>query len=117
MKLWRKPEQNGVRVDRKYSLTVLAENDLKKIWNYTVDKWGEEQAFKYRDKLKHRLQWLADNPFSGSSKDEIKAGYRRWKEGEHLIFYRIADNNTIGIIGIPHQSMDAPQHLSIEENP
>ncbi len=100
-----------------YQLTPKAKNDLWQIWHYSIDIWGEQQADKYTKQLYDRFQWLADNPLLGASKDEIKAGYRSWKEGEHLIFYRIADDNTIEIIGIPHQGMDTPQHLSIEESP
>ncbi|MEL6208286.1 MAG: hypothetical protein AAFR47_23755 [Pseudomonadota bacterium] len=30
---------------------------------------------------------------------------RSWREGSHIIFYRIAEDR-IQIIGVPHQSMD-----------
>lgn len=105
----------------KFKLSPLAKADLLEIGVYTLENHGAAQKQKYLTKLDARFQWLTqwltDNPLLGSSKDKIKAGYRSWKEREHLIFYRITDNNTIEIIGIPYQGMDIEQHLNTETIP
>lgn len=97
----------------KYSLTVPATSDLGNIYDYTIDMWGKAQADKYTKQLYDRFKWLSDNPLLGTSRNEIKEGYRSFNEGSHVIFYRVAGGN-IEIIGIPHQSMDTLQHFSIE---
>lgn len=89
----RRPKQNNVPVDKKYNLTLQAENDLKEIWHYTVDRWNQEQADKYGEQLEQRLQWLAENPMLGRPRNEIKQGYRSFNEGKHLIFYRVVGIN------------------------
>lgn len=56
------------------------------------------------------MRWLADNPMLGRTRDGVKEGYRSFREGNHIIFCRVA-GSAIEIIGIPHQRMD------IEQNP
>ena len=88
-----------------YSLRELARSDLEAIWLYTFREWGVEQADSYLQSLFSRFSWLAENPALGRKRDDIKTGYFCFPEGRHLIFY-IIKNNTIDIIGVPHQSMD-----------
>lgn len=93
-----------------YRLRALAREDLEKIWIYTNQEWGRTQADDYLQSLISRFDWLANAPQSGRKRDDIKAGYYCFPEGMHLIFYTI-QNNTIDIIGIPHQQMDIVGHL------
>lgn len=99
----------------KYKLSLLAENDMENIFDYTIDRWGEPQAAKYTRQLYDHFQCLADNQQLGIWRNDVKDGYRSWIEGSHTIFYCVTDGN-IGIIGVPHQSMDVEQHLSIEKS-
>jgi toxin ParE1/3/4 len=93
-----------------YSIRELAEADLEKIWLYTIEEWGAEQADKYIRLLVSRFTWIAENPFLGKNRDDVKAGYYCFPEGMHLIFYMITKTG-IDVIGIPHQSMDILTHL------
>jgi len=99
--------------NKKYYLTIQAENDIKDIWDYSVDQWGEQQAGKYSEQLEHRLTWLTENPHLGTKRNEVKEGYLSYFQGKHTIFYRDTSNG-IEIIGIPHQNEDVTQHLKIE---
>lgn len=95
---------------KRYILSPAAKTDITNILKYTIQKWGKAQADKYILELRERMRWLADNPMLGRTRDEVKEGYRSFKEGSHIIFYRIAED-TIEIIGIPHQNMDIEQNL------
>lgn len=95
----------------KYSIRALAQADLETIWLYTRDQWGVAQADTYLKALVQRFDWLAENPASGKSRDDIKLGYYCFPEGMHLIFY-IQKNNKVEIIGIPHQRMDIVEYLT-----
>lgn len=64
-------------------------------------------------RLRKRLRGLANNPLLGKARDEVKESDHSFNEGSHVIFYRVAGDD-IEIIGIPRQSMDVEQHLSIE---
>ena len=45
-----------------YKLTPAAKNDVKAIWQYTLEKWGEKQAEKYIDQLTEKFKALASAP-------------------------------------------------------
>lgn len=93
----------------KYKLTLLAENDIKEIWYYSVNRWGEKQAEKYIRQLEKRFEWLATNPESGIKRDDVKVGYCSYYEEKQTIFYRIV-NDGIVVIGVPHQNEDVTRH-------
>ena len=93
-----------------YSIRKLAEDDLERIWLYTNDEWGVEQADKYIRLLISRFTWISENPLLGKKRDDVKPGYYCFPEGMHLIFYMVTKTG-INIIGIPHQSMDIVTHL------
>ena len=98
---------------KKYNLPLQAEENIKEIWNYTVDRWGESQATKYGEELEHRFEWLAENAHLGKERDEVKQGYLSYFQGKHTIFYRVSEEG-IEIIGIPHQSEDVEQQFEID---
>jgi len=93
-----------------YKLTTAAKNDLKEIWQYTVEKWGEKQAENYIYQLEKKFKELIKTPKLGRSRLEIRKGYRSLPEGKHISFYRVVDN-IIEVIGIPHANMDVETHL------
>jgi len=93
-----------------YRLRTLAQADLESIWLYTREQWGVAQADTYLKALFQRFDWLAKNPATGKSRDDIKQGYFCFPEGMHLIF-DILKNNQVEIIGIPHQRMDLLEYL------
>ena len=47
----------------RYILTKSAEEDLKSIAQYGLEKYGIKQAYLYKDRLKKQVEILADNPF------------------------------------------------------
>ena len=96
---------------KRYILSSEAKTDIINIRKYTTRQWDEAQTEKYSLQLRERMRWLADNPMLGRARDEVKEGYRSFREGSHIIFYRVA-GNVIEIIGIPHQNMDIEQNLS-----
>ncbi len=100
---------------KRYILSPEAKMDIANIRKYTSQQWGKEQTEKYTLQLRGRMQWLADKPMLGRSRDEIKEGYRSFNEASHTIFYRVT-GGSIEITGIPQQNMDVEQHLSAEKN-
>lgn len=96
-------------------LTPRAISDMRQIGRYTERRWGREQRDIYLRALDQRFATLADNPLLGRARPEIAAGYRSLPHGSHLIFYMIG-NDTIDIIGVPHQSMDLPSVFPGEDS-
>jgi toxin ParE1/3/4 len=97
-----------------FNLTPRAKEDLRAIWHYTRDTWGEAQADRYVSTLYERFGWLAENPASGKPRADIHEGYHSFPQGKHLVFYLRFDGY-IDIIGVPHQSMDVVDYFDEEE--
>lgn len=95
----------------KYRLTPAAESDLREIWRYTVESWGQQQAETYLMQLADAFSVLADNPLLGRERPEIANWYRSFPSGKHVVFYIIASRG-IDIIGVLHSSMDVKGRLS-----
>jgi toxin ParE1/3/4 len=94
----------------KYALSPLAKADIELIWDYTVERWGEDQAETYLRAIMAAIEIVAADPRRGRPCDEIRAGYRKFAVGGHILFYR-PGRNRIEIVRILHQRMDFPQHL------
>lgn len=95
----------------KYFLTNKAVDDLSKIWDYTYEVWSEDQADKYYYELLNDCQELAGNPTLGKNYDDINAMIFGYQSGQHLIFYRILNENEIEITRILHSRMDLKKRI------
>lgn len=90
----------------KYYLTNKAVDDLATIWDYTYDKWSENQADKYYLLLLNSCQEIADNPSLGKKYDNVTEKLLGFKSNQHIIFYQIISNKEVEIIRILHGRMD-----------
>ena len=95
----------------KYYLTRKAVQDLSRIWNYTFDKWSEEQADLYYAMLLSTCQEIANFPESGKRYDKVVSGILGYKAQRHIIFYRVIPNKAVEILRILHGRMDLKNHL------
>lgn len=84
-----------------YKLNENAKEDLWRIYDYGVDRFGEAQADQYLDKFFKRFEELATSPHLYASVDEVRTGYRRSVCGKDSIYYRITDEGVeiMAIIG------------------
>ena len=57
--------------------------------------------------------WLAEYADIGQARPEILPGLRSFREGSHIIFYRLR-GTVIEIIGVPHMSMDVDSYFENE---
>ncbi len=78
-----------------------AEQDLKNIWLYTCETWGEAQADRYFDELDNGLKTLGRNPDIGKNRESIRKGYRSFQINRHVVFYKVA-SSTIRRISAIH---------------
>ncbi len=92
-----------------YFFTDLAEHDLEKIIDYTVDQWGGLQATQYIDGLERQAQILAENPDIGLDAKLLSAGLLSFPYQSHILYY-MKISQDIAIIRILHNSMDPAKH-------
>ena len=76
----------------KYKLSLVAKHDLKAIYAYGYQVWGEEQADKYFNAFFECFLEIANNLSQYQKVDEIKQGYRRCVCGVDSIYFRIVDD-------------------------
>ena len=82
-----------------YKLSNVAKEDLIRIHQYGVYKFGMAQADKYFESFFDCFNNIAERPFSYESVEYIKAGYRRCVCGSDSIYFKI-NNNTAEIMAI-----------------
>jgi toxin ParE1/3/4 len=90
----------------KYRISNEAKEDLIRIHQYGVEKFGISQADKYFDTFFEYFEIIAQRPFSFESADHIKEGYRRCVYGSDSIYYRLTNDivEIMAIIG--HQDVN-----------
>ena len=83
-----------------YRLSNEAKNDLIRIHQYGVLKFGERQADKYFNTFFDYFEIIAQRPFSFESVDYIREGYRRCVCGVDSIYFRLNNENKVEIMAI-----------------
>lgn len=94
-----------------FALTQKAKTDLCAIAIFTEERWGKEQRNVYIKQFDEVFHLLARTPQVGKACDYIKAGYRKFPQGSHIIFYKDGTNAKIEIVRILHKSMDVEEKL------
>lgn len=96
----------------RYVLSPAAQSDLDQIWDYTCERWSEDQAETYVREIQRAIELLADNPLIGRSCNEVRAGYRRHAAGSHTLYYRVsAGEDLVDVVRILHKHMDVERYL------
>ncbi len=94
-----------------YVLSPAAQADIRLIWDYTVERWGPDQAERYVLGIRDACRELAAGTRQSRSAGNIRVGYRKAAAGSHILFYRVRGDGVIDIVRILHRRMDVPRHL------
>ncbi len=94
----------------RYKLTPAAEKDLEKIWRYSAENWGVQQAHHYLDEMLVIFDLIAENPKMGWQYQELTPAVRLHIYKSHLIVY-LPTEDGIDIVRLLHQSMDIDSQL------
>lgn len=71
----------------KFLLTSRTAIDLSDIADFTIQTFGIEQAWFYRDGLNHCFEILAKNPQLGRNATELAPNLKRFEYQSHVVFY------------------------------
>lgn len=94
-----------------YQLSKDAENDLRHIANYTVNKWGKKQLEKYRFTLKSSFEKIGSREVVPRSYSKNLPNIFFIQAGEHFVFYIENIKTRPIIIAILHKSQDLVKHM------
>lgn len=94
-----------------FRIKSAANADLKGIAKFTEKTWGREQRNKYLTEFDQAFHQLAENNELGKACEHIRAGYRTFPVGSHIIFYKIGDRHSVDVIRVLHKRMDVSSRL------
>jgi len=86
-----------------------AEADIEEIWDYSADRWGEDQADRYTDDIRDLCKALARGDKSGRPID-VRAGLLKCRMASHMIYFR-SDAGRIVVIRVLHGAQDVERNL------
>jgi len=95
----------------KVILRQEAIDDLNIFWDYTFEKWSENQADKYYATIKMTCNGIGENPDIGKEYDGINKNLLGLKSGKHIIFYQQISIDRIEIIRILYERMDLKNRI------
>lgn len=76
----------------RHRITRRAERDLKDIYRYTFESFGEGQAARYLRELDVVFELLADNPHIGRLYD---GRTHQFVHGKHITLYRVESEQVV----------------------
>jgi toxin ParE1/3/4 len=91
-------------------LSRRAQADIEEIWNYTAERWDDDQANHYVRLLHQGIEAIVRDPRRGRPCDDIRVGYRKYPVGSHILFFRMLEGR-VYVVRILHQRMDFERHL------
>lgn len=97
-------------------IAPIARIDYQGLLTYSVGEWGEEQARIYQRTIDRVLDDLLEFPDSGRPHPEFFPGCRTRIAGDHMIYYRLVGTDTVEIVRILHQRMDARRQFRRRPN-
>lgn len=100
-----------MKKDANYILSIRARQDIKKIAEYTIDKFGIDQSKRYAAGLKKIINDLSLNPDLG--KQYIPTNKRlllRYRYKAHMIFY-YPNHQEIFIVRVLSGKMNFSNHI------
>mmetsp|Transcript_42358 Transcript_42358/g.92110 ORF Transcript_42358/g.92110 Transcript_42358/m.92110 type:complete len:96 (-) Transcript_42358:122-409(-) len=89
-----------------YRLSNEAKNDLIRIHQYGVKKFGVIQADKYFESFFEHVNSIAERPFSFESVNYIKENYQRCVCGVDSIYFKVNDNMVEIMAIVGRQDLD-----------
>lgn len=95
-----------------YELTKDAENDLREVARYTLNKWGKEKLQEYRGGLKDTFNAIGQNEIIQHSFSKTFPELLVTKYKYHFIFYLTDGFDKPVIIGVIHEKRDIVNRLT-----
>lgn len=91
------------------AFSPAAETDIEKIWDYSAENWGPDQADHYTDEIRDACYALAVDRKRGRPVD-VRSGYLKLSVGSHMIYFR-DDGDRLKIMRVLHNKQDVERHL------
>lgn len=90
--------------------TPAARADIDHIFDFTLERWGKDQALRYLREIQKCCDGLINGLSHIRSADHVRPGYFKEAVGVHVIYFHQTDA-AIVVVRILHQRMDVDQRL------
>ncbi|HTD57089.1 MAG TPA: type II toxin-antitoxin system RelE/ParE family toxin [Silvibacterium sp.] len=88
-------------------VSAEAESDLDEIWLYIArSRASENIATRIVNKITERFWLLAQHPYVGRRRDDLRPGLRSLVADEYLIIHRVESDGAVLILHILHGKRD-----------
>lgn len=87
-----------------------AEADLDEAADYTIERWGGEQARSYIATLRADIARLAEFLHRFPVHEPTGLGLRRMRSGHHFVYYWVGDE-AVEVVRILHERRDPTRNL------
>jgi len=94
-----------------YTLTRLAEEDIKDIARYTLKQWGKKQSVHYASLLGNHFRAIASGSVCSHTVSEANPYLKVSHCEHHYVFYIHRDKQVPVIIAVLHERMDMLRRL------
>jgi toxin ParE1/3/4 len=95
-----------------YDITPAARHDIRGIWVYTAEQWGERQADRYMGRLETCFQGLAEGRTRSRSSSDPFPQVRVTRCQHHYVFYVHPEGQKPLVIAVLHERMDMLARLA-----
>ena len=90
-----------------FRLSPEAESQLDTIWVYIARESGSiNTAKRVIDQITERFWLLAQHPFIGGRRHDLRDGLRCFTAGNYVIIYAVEEDETVAILYVFHGSQD-----------
>ena len=91
-------------------IAPAAIDDLKDIYQYGLQHWGQAPSERYLAAIKDQFWLLTQQPLMGTERPELPPETRSIPIESHTLFYRVTAN-AVEIIRVLHGRQDPQRHL------
>lgn len=85
-----------------YTLSLEAREDIIGIWLYLSENASEAIADRQLERIYDSCVKLAQNPYTGRSRSELKENLRSFPENPYIIFYTVEGQQDIVVRRVIH---------------
>tara|TARA_R110000787_G_scaffold47549_3_gene114984 strand:- start:208 stop:507 length:300 start_codon:yes stop_codon:yes gene_type:complete len=96
-----------------YVLSDAARQDLLRIAEYTLDRFGARRSETYLEEFRRCFDLISRNPGIGRNMDRIRPGLRRYDRGSHLVFYMSGATGLL-VVRVLHARQDPHRHIGAD---
>ncbi len=87
------------------TLLPAAREDLREIWRFGSERWGDTRADLYFMELSEAIDRIGLNPLTNAQAEELGEPYRRLFYEAHTVVYRV-EADAVVVVRVLHQSRD-----------